>query len=190
MLTATDRLQLSGFVYTYIALILLGILCTTSLSAQSTMQDSAEGLRARLSEVQAKQAELEDRLTQLDEQLKPENIEFALAGVGSTHPEILREQRRRQLETARTNVHSQLDQLNASRTRLETAIAQADAASYQLNAGVTPAPTQAQEFSTLGASPTLVTPAPSIRSPRKRKFAPRRRLRTKANSSVTSISTN
>jgi DNA repair exonuclease SbcCD ATPase subunit len=154
------------------------------------MQDSSAGLRARLSEVQAKQAELENRLTQLDEQLKPENIDFALAGVGTTHPEVLREQRRRQLETEKTKLRSQLDQLNASRTRLETAIAQADAASYQLNAGVTPSPTQAQEPSTLAATPTLVAPAPSIRSARKRKFGTRRRLRTKVNSPITSISTN
>lgn len=190
MLTATHRLQLFSFIYTNIALILLGVLCTTSLSAQSTMQDSSAGLRARLSEVQAKQAELEERLTQLDEQLKPENIEFALAGVGSTHPEVLREQRRRQLETEKTNLRSQLDRLNASRTRLETAIAQADAASYQLNAGVTPAPTQAQESSIPAATPTLVAPAPSIRSAGKRKLRIRRRLRTKAYSPVKSISTN
>jgi DNA repair exonuclease SbcCD ATPase subunit len=154
------------------------------------MQDSSAGLRARLSEVQAKQAELENRLTQLDEQLKPENIDFALAGVGTTHPEVLREQRRRQLETEKTKLRSQLDQLNASRTRLETAIAQADAASYQLNAGVTPSPTQAQEPSTLAATPTLVAPAPSIRSARKRKVGTRRRLRTKVNSPITSIRTN
>jgi uncharacterized phage infection (PIP) family protein YhgE len=190
MLTATHRSQLFGLVYSNILLILLGVLCTTSLSAQSTMQDSAAGLRTRLSEVQAKQDVLEDRLTQLDEQLKPENIEFELAGVGTTHPEVLREQRRRQLETERTNVRSQLDQLNASRTRLESAIAQADAASYQLNAGVTPAPTQAQESGIPAPSPTLLAPAPSIRSAGKRKIGHRRPLRTKAISPVTSISTN
>jgi DNA repair exonuclease SbcCD ATPase subunit len=190
MLTATDRLQLSGFVYTNIALILLGVLCTTSLSAQSAMQDSAAGLRARLSDVQAKQAGLEDRLTQLDEQLKPENIEFALAGVGTTHPEVLREQRRRQLETEKTNVRSQLDRLNASRTRLETAIAQAEAASYQLNAGATPAPTQAQESSTPAATPALHSPVPSSRSGQRRRFGTRRRLRTKAISPVKAVNTN
>jgi DNA repair exonuclease SbcCD ATPase subunit len=174
MLTASRRLQFFGFGYSNIAIILLSVFCTTSLMAQSTMQDSATGLRARLSKVQEKQAELETRLTQLDEQLKPENIEFALAGVGTTHPEVLREQRRRQLETERTKVRSQLDQLNSSRTRLETAIAQADAASYQLNAVVTPAPTLAQESNTPSA-------APSTRSARKRKFSTRRRLRTKTN---------
>ena len=184
MHTATHRLQLPGFVYINVASILLGVLFTTSLSAQSTLQDSAAGLRARLSEVQEKQAQLEDRLTQLDEQLKPENIEFALAGVGTTHPEVLREQRRRQLETEKTNVRSQLEKLNASRTRIETAIAQADAASYQLNAGLTPAPTSAQESSTPSAIPVFHAPGPSTRARGKRKPGTRRRSRTKANSPV------
>jgi DNA repair exonuclease SbcCD ATPase subunit len=190
MRTTTRRERLFGFRYSNLALILLGVLCTTTLLAQSTMQDSAAGLRARLSEVQERQAELEARLTQLDEQLKPENIEFALAGVGTTHPEVLREQRRRQLETEKTNVRSQLDQLNASRTRLESAIAQADAASYQLNAGVTPASTQAQESNSSAATPTLRSPGSSTRSGRRRKLGTRRRLRTRANSPVTPLSTN
>jgi chromosome segregation ATPase len=183
MLTATHQLQLSNSVYRNLALILLCVVCVTSIFAQSTIQDSAAGLRARLFEVQEKQAELEARLSQLDEQLKPENIEFALAGVGTTHPEVLREQRRRQLETEKNNVRSQLDQLTASRTRLEAAILRADGASYQVNAGVTPAPTQAQESSNRAATP-------STRSVRKRRSGTRRRLRTKTNSPVTSISIN
>src|SRR6266566_4259076 len=88
---------------------------------------TAENLRAQIQEVQAKEAELQIRSQQLDEALKPENIERSLAGVGSTHPEELREMRRRQLEIQRKGIQSQLDNLATTRARLEAAIATADA---------------------------------------------------------------
>lgn len=103
-------------------------------SAQSGAQDRAANLRAQLSEVETKQAELQTRRQDLDEQLKPENIEKVLAGVGSTRPEDLREQRRRQLEIERNGVQKQLDLLATSHTRLEAAIAQADAEAYRQSA--------------------------------------------------------
>src|SRR6185437_8145161 len=70
----------------------------------------------------------------LDEALKPENIQNSLAGVGSTHPEDLREQRRRQLEKEKAGVVAQLERLAASQRRLENAVAAADAAAYQQSA--------------------------------------------------------
>src|SRR5260370_4199957 len=97
--------------------------------AQESGQERAANLRAQLAEVQAKQAELQARLQQLEEDLKPENIEHSLAGIGSTHPEELREARRRQLEIQKTSMQSQLESLAASRTRLETSIATAEAES-------------------------------------------------------------
>ena len=106
--------------------------------AQTNAQERAANLRAQLVEVQARQAELQDRLQQLDEDLKPENIEHSFAGVGSVHPEELRETRRRQLEIEKRGVQSQLDVLAAGRSRLEAAIARADAESYQQSAGPGP----------------------------------------------------
>ena len=113
-----------------------------SIQAQTVAQEKAASLRSQLSEVEAKQAELQARLQQLDENLKPENIEHSLAGVGSTRPEDLREQKRRQLEIERNGVKAQLDILARSHSRLETAIAQADAEAYRQSA--TPATTVLQ----------------------------------------------
>ncbi|MGH9874573.1 MAG: hypothetical protein ACRD9S_19120 [Pyrinomonadaceae bacterium] len=104
------------------------------VSAQTGAQGKAASLRAQLIEVETKQAELQTRLQNLDEQLQPENTERALAGVGSTHPEDLREQRRRQLEIQRNGVRAQLDLLTTSHSRLETAIARADAEAYRQSA--------------------------------------------------------
>ena len=116
-------------------LLLSGLLATTTL-AQNSAQEIAANFRLQLNEVQLRQTEMQARDEQLVEDLKPENIERSLAGVGSTRPELLREQRRRQLEFARARVQVQLDELDRSRTRLEAAIAEADALAYWQSAGI------------------------------------------------------
>jgi DNA repair exonuclease SbcCD ATPase subunit len=137
------------------SLFLSGILANPSTGrygntqVQNPAQEKAASLRSQLSEVEAKQAELQTRLQQLEENLKSENIERSLAGVGSTRPEDLREQRRRQLEIERNGVKAQLDILARSHSRLETAIAQADAEAYRQSAAPTPVVTTTPT----GASP-------------------------------------
>jgi hypothetical protein len=119
-----------------VILLLSGLFATTTL-AQTSAQEIAASFRLQLSEVEVRQTEMQARDEQLEEDLKPENIERSLAGIGSTHPERLREQRRRQLETARALIRVQLDELDRSQTRLETAIAEADALAYWQSAGIT-----------------------------------------------------
>jgi chromosome segregation ATPase len=101
---------------------------------QESAAESAERLKMQLLEVQARESDLRARLQELDESIKPENIERSLAGVGSTRPEELREARRRQLSIQRDGVVAQLQTLETSRTRLETAIANAEALAYQQSA--------------------------------------------------------
>lgn len=96
--------------------------------------ESADQLRLQLIDVQAKEESLRARAQQLDEALKPENIERSLAGVGSTKPEELRESRRRQLQIERDGVTAQLQVLEASRTRLEAAIRDAETRAYHESA--------------------------------------------------------
>ena len=116
-------------------LVLFALLFTFIMSAQAqqppTAAESAEKLRTQLLDVQTKEEDLRARAQQLDEALKPENIERSLAGVGSTRPEDLRENRRRQLQIERDGVESQLKLLETSRTRLEAAIRDADTRAYQ-----------------------------------------------------------
>jgi hypothetical protein len=115
---------------------LLLFLCATYTFAQDSASaaQTAELLRAQLNEVQAKEAELQGRAKQLEEDLKPENIERSLAGIGSTRPEELREFRRRQLTIEKTTVRSQLAILAAQRTRLESSITAAETAAYHQSA--------------------------------------------------------
>jgi hypothetical protein len=132
-------------------LIFSGLLIV-QVTAQESAQGRAASLRAQLVEVQAKQAELQTQLQQLEEDLKPENIEHSLAGVGSTHPEELREARRRRMEIQKQGVQSQLEILAASRARLEAAIARADADSYQQSAGPGPNATDARTNNAVAAT--------------------------------------
>ena len=147
-----------------------------AVQTQTRAQEKVESLRMQLAEVEAKQAELQTRLQKLDEDLKPENIEKNLAGVGSTKPEDLREQRRRQLEIERGGVQSQLNLLATSHTRLETSIAQAETEAYRQSATpvIVPAPDAA---TTPAAASGLTTPERQRRSGQKKARKARRKQR-------------
>ena len=155
-------------------------------SAQTSAQEKAANLRAQLSDVETKQAELQTRRQDLDEQLKPENIEKALAGVGSLHPEDLRAQRRRQLEIERNGVQRQLDLLAASHTRLEAAIAPADAEAYRQSAAPinTASGGPSINATTSDSTGATVTPAAPTRPRRVRK---RKKTRTSKQTSSSVI---
>ncbi|HEV7473624.1 MAG TPA: hypothetical protein VGN90_06235 [Pyrinomonadaceae bacterium] len=120
-----------------VLILFFGSAFTSRILAQDTPTTPAQAaadLRARLAEVQSREAELQTRLNQLDEALKPENIERSMAGIGSTRPEELREQRRRELTIEKDGVRRQLDLLATNRARLETAIQAADSRAYQESA--------------------------------------------------------
>jgi hypothetical protein len=117
----------------------LALVCATAALAQSPAQEvpapqSVESLRAQLLDVKGQEAVLQAREKQLDEDLRPENIERSLALTGSTRPEELRAERRRLLEAEKARIRARLDLLATSRTRLEAAITNAEAAAaYRLS---------------------------------------------------------
>ena len=148
---------------------LLIVLILSSLTI-AVAQNSIEGLRSQLSDVQKKETELQARVKQLDEDMRPENLEKFFALQGSTRPEEQREQRRRQLENEKTRVQAQLDQLAQSRVRLETAIATAEAAAYQQSA----LPSSYSSSSGASSSSNKVTPKQSQRRARQKRRVKRR----------------
>jgi predicted nucleic acid-binding Zn-ribbon protein len=97
------------------------------LERLSRAEQRSAALWKELRDVEAQQTDLQARAEEVTYALKPENIERSVAGYGTTRPEELREQRRRQLENEKARVQKQLDQLTANHTRLEQAIAAADA---------------------------------------------------------------
>ena len=90
-------------------------------------EQRSEQLRSQLLDTETKTADIESRLEQIEYAIKPENIDRATQGYGSTHPEEAREARRRQLETDRTRLRAQLKILETSKARLETAVSNSDA---------------------------------------------------------------
>jgi cell division protein FtsB len=117
----------------FVALLPMLVADVSAQSNSGAAQSVAE-LRAQLTDVQARENELQARARQLDEDLKPENIERSLAGIGSTKPEELRELRRRQLTIERDSVRTQLNLLATIRERLESAIRTAEGFAYQQSA--------------------------------------------------------
>jgi DNA repair exonuclease SbcCD ATPase subunit len=97
------------------------------LERLSRAEQRATALRAELGVVQQKQADLQAHLEDVDYALKPENIERAVVGYGSTRPEEVRAQRQRQLQSERERVSKQLEQLASSEAHLNEAIAATDA---------------------------------------------------------------
>jgi hypothetical protein len=120
--------------------------------------EKADNLRLQLIDVQSREADLQERLRQLDEDLKPENIERSLAGIGSTRPEELREHRRRQLQIERDKVAAQLALLEKNRTDLESAIVAADAEAYHQSArAISPATLDQAVLAQVSVLPLWVT---------------------------------
>jgi hypothetical protein len=87
----------------------------------------AEALGVQLLDLQMKEIELQAQLEDLDYRLLPENIQKALAFVGSVRPmDELREALRIRIENEKTRVNRQLEILASSRERLESMVSEAD----------------------------------------------------------------
>jgi hypothetical protein len=119
-----------------LALLFSLLLLSVSAYAQESESpaETADRLKIQLIDVQAQEETLRGRVQELDESLKPENIERSLAGVGSTRPEELRESRRRQLTIEKNGVLAQLKVLESTHQRLQTAISNAETLAYQQSA--------------------------------------------------------
>jgi hypothetical protein len=106
-------------------LIAFGLAWPVAAQQQTGREVPASTLKQQLLDLESKETRLRMRLEDLDEQLKPESIERELAGIGSVHPEELREHRRKLLTIERNGLQTQLDLLEEDRARIEAAIAAA-----------------------------------------------------------------
>ena len=165
------------------ALLVASILICGSVALAQNSAQSVEGLRAQLADVEAKETEVQARLKQLDEEMRPENIERSLALTGSTRPEELREQRRRQLEAEKARVQAQLDLLAASHTRLEAAITTAETAEatrQSIGATTIDTTTSAATLASINSASATRTTSAKRRSSMRRHRSIRRRRRSAA----------
>lgn len=166
---------------------LIILLAAQVLTAQdiAVVEQRVEALRQQLREVTDRQAQLQAREAELDEALRPENIEKSVAGIGTTDADALRDKRREQLEREKAAVGEQLRSLDASRARLESAIATAEAEAVRLRASAL-APNNATPTVSNTSAPVSPTPSASpapakrnaLRNVKRRKPAKARRRAT------------
>ena len=90
-------------------------------------EQQAETLNARLVQLVDRETALQGRLAVVEHQLKDNNIEKLLAGVGSTKPEELRATVRQALLIEREGLQEQLGLLDKERGRIMTSLATTDA---------------------------------------------------------------
>lgn len=102
-------------------------------------EQRAEVLRRQLVEWTEKEMSYRTRLTQIDEDMRPENVERALSPYGTTRTAEARDTRRRVLESERRGVESLLLLTTQSRTRLEEEVRQADLLVQKLRQRLNPA---------------------------------------------------
>ena len=131
--------------------LLATLLCAGGLSVRAqdltALEQRTEGLRAQLRAVTDKEAALQGRLRQLDEELKPENIQNRAPLTGVLNVDAARAQVRKQIEGEQARLRQQLDLLATSRAHLETAISEAEAETVRRRAAAL-------------APPQVETPAP------------------------------
>jgi len=97
-----------------------------NLELLTRTEQRADILRKQLVEVIEKETALKVRLVQIEEDMRPENIERSLNAMGTTRTAELREARRRVLENERRGVESLLNQTLQSRRQLDEDVKQAD----------------------------------------------------------------
>ena len=120
--------------------IAFGLAWTVAAQQRTGREGTASTLKQQLLDLESKETRLRMRLEELNEQLKPESIERELAGIGSVHPEELREHRRKLLTIERNGLQTQLDLLEEDRARIEAAIATAGTAASLEYAQPSPSP--------------------------------------------------
>jgi hypothetical protein len=99
---------------------------STNFDLLTRAEERAEILRKQLIELIEKETQFKMRLAQLEEDIRPENIERTLSTYGTTRTVEIRETRRRVLENEKRGVESLLQITSQSRLRLEEDVRQAD----------------------------------------------------------------
>lgn len=97
-----------------------------NLELLTRAEQRAEMLRKQLVEVIEKETSLRVRLVQIEEDMRPENIERSLNVIGTTRTAELRDARRRVFENERRGVESLINQTVQSRRQLDEDVKQAD----------------------------------------------------------------
>jgi hypothetical protein len=95
-------------------------------------EQRVESLQTQMTDVMEKQANLQARVDQLDEMMKPENLDRQLATSGTFRPDEARDALRHQLDNEKKRVSAQLEVQNTRRQQLEKSLADAEQLAQRL----------------------------------------------------------
>jgi peptidoglycan hydrolase CwlO-like protein len=90
-------------------------------------EQRVETLQKELTDIGARETSLQNRLGEIELQLRPDQIEQARAGVGSMRPEEDREAMKQRLTNEKRRIQNQLDQFQQNRVRIQSSINSAEA---------------------------------------------------------------
>lgn len=168
----------------YVRHIFIGLLLALAATVPAWAQDVSavelqiERLRSQLRDVIDREAQLQDRARQLEDDLRPESIERSVAAIGTTDAAALRASRREQIEKQKAEVDTQLSEAAAKRARLEAEVGAAEAEAVRLKAAALGAENTAPRPAPVAAPAAAPAAAPVVKKKAPvRKRAPRRRNR-------------
>lgn len=127
-------------------------------------EQRVESLQTQMSEVAEKQANLQARVEQLDEAMKPETLDRQVATIGTFRPNEARDSLRRQLDNEKRRVQSQLDVQSARRQQLERSLGDAQQLADRMRADLAAALRQETEGGG-GGTGTTAAPPPNSSPP-------------------------
>jgi len=162
-------------------LLVLGAAVPARAQDVSAVELQIERLRSQLRDVVDREARLQERSQQLEEDLRPESIERSVAGVGTRDAAALRASRREGLEKQKADVAAQLSEAAAKRAKLEADIAAAEAEAVRLKAAAlgaenaAPRPTPAATPARPASAPAVRRKAPARKRTPRKQNRPRRR---------------
>ena len=107
-------------------------LATTLQEQLEKEEQRGEGLQLHLLEISEKEEPLKAKLDQINQQLRPEALERTMSGVGSVHPEDLRDETRKRLLNEKLRLQAQLELFRQDRVRTQASLATTDAAIQRL----------------------------------------------------------
>jgi TolA-binding protein len=97
-----------------------------NLDILSRAEQRADALRKQLFDLIERENEIQTKLDQLNNNLRPESIDRSVSFAGSLRPEELREQRKKSLEIEKTNLSNLLTEITNNKTNLQENVQKAD----------------------------------------------------------------
>lgn len=122
----------------------------------------AEAVQAQLRDTMEKEANLQARLDQLEEQSRPESLDRQIAVVGSFRPDVERERLRTQYENEKRRTRELIDVNTRQRQRLEASLVTADQLVERLRAQLDEETRRELEAGAAAGGDTARRPAPSL----------------------------